>query len=333
MPYNNMKLIIPMAGKGTRLRPHTFTTPKALVELAGSPMLAHVLDSIKELNFDEAIFVVDQEYLGLGKYLTKRFGFKVSFVMQKERLGNAHAIYLTKQLIKDDSDVFVLFADTLIEANLKGLKRIDFDGVIWTKEVDDPRKYGVVFKDGDVITKIIEKPEVVDSNEAIVGMYYFKSSAKLFESIETLIDEDMKTKGEYQLADAIDLMIRNNSVFKSSKVKIWQDCGTIPSLLEANEYLLRKLKLRHDSTPKTSVIINPVFIDKGAQIKNSIIGPNVSVGKDVIIENSILKNSILGDESKVLDVTLKDSVIGKKAKVSNSDQKRLNVGDWSEVLI
>ena len=319
-----MKLIIPMAGNGTRLRPHTITTPKALVELAGKPMLAHVLDRLKSLKFSEVILIVNEENERLKKYIEKNYGYKVSFRVQTERKGDGHAVYQARDAFEDEP-VFIMFADTLMEANFNKLDKKS-DGVIYTKEVENPRAFGVVFEHEGHITKIIEKPETPESNKAIVGTYYFKSSKKLFESLDFVIKNNITSKGEYKMADAIQVLIDQGSLFKTAPVSVWKDCGTMESLLDANKYLLKGMDIK--TKPKTSVIIKPVSIQPGVEIKNSIIGPNVSVGRDTIIENSILQDSIIGSDSEINGVVLTDSIIGKNARVT-SKHKNLNVGDYS----
>ncbi len=321
-----MKLIIPMAGKGTRLRPHTITTPKPLVELAGKPMLAHVLDRIKDLKIKEAVFIVDEEKPALKKYLEKTYGFKVYFEIQKERKGIAHALYQGKKYFGKE-EVFILFADTLIEADFKNLKKTKADGIIWTKEVEDPRKFGVVFLHNDYITKLIEKPEIPPTNKAIVGMYYLKDASKLFKAIKTILDKQIMSKNEYQITDALQIMIESGQKLKNGEVSMWKDCGNVTSLLEANRYLLKKINVK--TTPKKSVIIKPVNIEPGAQIINSVIGPNVSIGRDTLIDGSVIKESIIGKESVIKDTILKNSVIGNNTKVQGNG-KSVSIGDYSE---
>ena len=323
-----MKLIIPMAGKGTRLKPHTHTTPKPLMHVAGKPVLSHLLDSISSLNIDTAIFIVDQENPELAEYLKSNYPFKSVFIQQKERKGVAHAIYGARNHAKDDS-AFILFSDSLIEADLKGVEKTKEDGIIWTKEVKDPRNFGVVFLHEGKITRLIEKPDTPVSDKAIVGMYYIKESNKLFNAIECLIKDGIMTKGEYQITDALQLMINNNAKFISSPVKEWKDCGSVPNLLETNKYLLEKNKKLFNES-KNSVIIKPVFIAKGAKVENSIIGPNVSVGKEAVIENSIISDSIINEKAYVKGATLKDCIIGKEARVHGTT-KKLNIGDSSEI--
>jgi glucose-1-phosphate thymidylyltransferase len=322
-----MKLIIPMAGKGTRLRPHTILKSKALFEIGGKPILGHILNSISKLRIKEAIFIVDEPNLELERFLKQNHKFKCSFVIQKERKGVGHAIYETKKLFNLDSEVFVLFADTLIEADVSNIKKGFHDGIIWTQKVQDPTKYGVVYLNDGIVTRLIEKPEFPDSDLAIVGMYYFKSSKVLFKSLKYIIDNDIKSKGEYQLTDAMQYMINSGSKLISRPVNIWQDCGNFESILEANKYLLNKIDIKGPA-PKTSVIIKPVFIGVGSKVTNSVIGPNVSIGNDCIIDGAIIKNSVIGEEVSIQGGNMDKCLVGSNVNLKIKG-KSLNLGDYS----
>lgn len=325
-----MKLIIPMAGKGTRLRPHTNTKPKPLFSVAGKPIICHILDSVKKLNIDKTIFIVDNPIPDpdLVKILKDNYSFESVFIQQKEQKGVAHAIYGARNHAKDD-DVLILFADTLAETDLSVINKTKADGIIWTKQVEDPSRFGVVFIHDGHITKLIEKPENPISDLAMIGLYYFKKDAKLFDSIEHIIEHDIKAKGEYFLTDAIQIMIDNNQKFEAHQVDIWQDSGTIPYILETNRYLLSKNKSKTVNA-NDSVIIKPVFIEDGVKISNSIIGPNVSVGKNTIIKNAIITDSIIHESAQIEETVLRGSIIGKHTKVKGISNK-LNIGDSSEI--
>jgi len=324
-----MKVIIPMAGKGTRLKPHTHTTPKSLVQVAGKPLLEHILNSISSLSIDTVIFIVDKDYPELRKLISEKYSFKPIFILQKERRGVGHAIFGARKYVISE-EVLILFGDTLVEADFKLIKNPKEDGFVWTKQVEDPREYGVTFLYNDYISKLIEKPEQPVSDKAIVGMYYFKNSDSLFESIEYLIKNDIKSHGEYQLTDAIQNLINNGAKLKAPEVKNWFDCGTVKNLLLTNEYLLKKA-VSSKGNFKNSVLIKPVYIEKGVEIIDSIIGPNVSIGKGAIIKNSIIKNSIINRNTITNNVNLKECIIGNNAKIEGTS-KRLNVGDSSEVF-
>ncbi|NCP61541.1 MAG: nucleotidyltransferase family protein, partial [Flavobacteriales bacterium] len=194
------------AGKGTRLRPFTYTTSKPMIRVAGKPILGHLLDSLSTLKIDKAIFIVSEDNNDLKKFIKKNYSFEAAYILQKDQKGVAHAIYGAKSHVVDD-EIIILFADTLIKADLKKIhKNKDLDGIIWTKQVDDPRSYGVVFTHNGIISNFIEKPETPVSDNAIVGLYYFKKSNKLFAAIEHLLKNEIKTKGEFQLTDALQLL-------------------------------------------------------------------------------------------------------------------------------
>lgn len=316
-----------MAGYSPKLAPHTFNKSKALFEVAGKPILSHVLDRVKGLDFSEVIFVLDEHNPKLEKYLKSKYKFKFSFVLQKERRGVADAIHQARGEFEKDEDVFILFVDTLIEADFKDFKKGFHDGIIWTKKVDDPRRFGVVFHHENYISKLIEKPAVIDSNEAMVGMYYFRSWKVLHKAIKHIIDNDILNQGEYQLTDAMQIMINNGAKLLSREVKTWKDFGSLDSILEANSYLLKNNNIK-SQTPTKCVIIKPVYIGEGCKITNSVIGPHVSIGRDCTIEGCIIRNSIVGEESRVTDANLNKSVIGAKNVVS-ARGKSLNLGDLS----
>jgi len=318
-----------MAGKDRKSRSDTYSTPRSLVHVAGKPLVKHLLNSVSVLDFDKAIFIVDEDFPSLKKMIEKKHSFKSIFVMQKERRGVAHAILGAKKYVEKDEDVLVLFADTLIETNLKIINKHKDDGIVWTKIVKDPRPYGVAFLHDGYISKLIEKPSTPISDRAIVGMYYFKNAGELFRQIEFLIKNDIKTHGEFQLTDAIQLMIEHGDKLKVADVKTWHDCDTVKNLLETNKYLLKKAGSKMPSV-RNSVIIKPDYIDKTAIITNSIIGPNVSIGKGVHIHESVVSESIINEEANISNALLKDSIIGKKTKVEGFS-KKLNIGDLAQV--
>ena len=324
-----MKLIIPMAGRGTRLRPFTYTTSKPMMRVAGKPILGHLLDSLSALKIDKTIFIVSEDNTDLKKFVKKNYSFDATYILQKDHKGVAHAIYGAKNYANNDETI-ILFADTLIKADLKRLhNNKDLDGIIWTKQVEDPRSFGVVLTHNGIISKFIEKPEIPVSDNAIVGLYYFKNSAKLFGAIEHLLKNDIKTKGEFQLTDALQLMVNQNEKLIQEDVAVWKDCGTAQNLLDTQAYLLEHIK---DNKAKTehSIILKPVFIEKGARIINSVVGPNVSIGKDSVIESSIVSNSIVGKNASIGQSILENSIIGNEAKIKGSPRK-LNMGDSSEI--
>ena len=323
-----MKAIILLAGLGTRLRPHTYSKPKPLVQVAGKPVLGHVMDSLKGLTIDETIFVVG--YLGeqIQKYVADHYPqMRARYVEQSEMKGQAHAIRLAKDYI--DEDVLIIFGDTIWETDFARLSRVKGDGLIYTKQVDDPRRFGVVnLKDG-FVTKFVEKPTTPVSNLAVVGVYYFRDWKRLLNALDAVIDRNIQTKGEYFLADAMQLMIEDGARLEAETISVWEDCGTVPAILQTNRYLLSKHGSHARDLPG-SVILPPVYISDGARIVNSIIGPNVSISDEALVENSIVRDSIISEGAHIENRVLESSLIGKDALVRGTFQ-RLNVGDSSEI--
>ncbi len=322
-----MKSIILLAGLGTRLRPHTYSKPKPLVPVAGKPVLGHILDSLDELHLEETIFIVG--YLGdqIQKYVATQYpNMRARFVEQTEMKGQAHAIHLAKEFI--DQDVLIIFGDTIWETDFTRLGRVKGDGLIYVREVADPRRFGVALLQDGYVTKFVEKPSTPISNLAVVGVYYFRDWRGIMHSIDELITRDIKTKGEYFLADAMQLMIEGGARLEVETIPVWEDCGTPEAILKTNRYLVSKQN--NDPKIEGSVILPPVYISDRAQIRNSIIGPNVSVSEDAIIENSILRDCIISEGAFIENRVLESSLIGKDARVRCSFQ-RMNVGDSSEI--
>lgn len=323
-----MKAVILLAGLGTRLRPHTYSKPKPLVQVAGKPVLGHVMDSLKGLTIDETIFVVG--YLGeqIQKYIAEQYPhMRARYVEQNEMKGQAHAIRLAKEYI--DEQVLIIFGDTIWETDFSRLSRVKGDGLIYTKQVDDPRRFGVVNLEDGYVTKFVEKPATAVSNLAVVGVYYFRAWKRLMDSLDALIERNIQTKGEYFLADAMQLMIEEGAHLEAETISVWEDCGTVPAILKTNRYLLNKHGSHVRDLPG-SVIMPPVYISDSAHIVNSIIGPNVSISDEAIIEHSIIRESIVSEGAHIENRVLEGSLIGKDALVRGTFQ-RLNVGDSSEI--
>ena len=321
-----MQVIIPLAGFGTRLRPHTYTKPKPLINVAGKPVLGHILDKLKGLNVEEIVFIVG--YLGdqIREYVSTNYKFKAQYVEQKELLGQAHAIYLAKALVKGPT--VILFVDTLFEANLKKLDQETGDGVIYVKEVEDPRRFGVTLvNEAGHITQLIEKPDSKKDNLAVIGLYYVKEIERLMSAIKTLMDKNIQTKGEFYLADALQLMIDDGAMLRPEPVNIWLDCGKPETVLETNRYLLKhNMDNSNEVSSVASIIVPPVHIDPSVKIKNSIIGPYVTIAANCEIEDSIIRDSIVDEESYIKDAMLRDSLVGRKVDLIGR-YRRLNLGD------
>ena len=324
-----MKAIIPVAGVGTRLRPHTFSQPKVLLNVAGKPIIGHIMDKLVDSGIDEAIVIVG--YLGemIESYLRKNYNIKFTFVNQEERLGLAHAIWMCNEYIEDNEPVFILLGDTIFDVDLTGVLNSPVS-TLGVREVEDPRRFGIAITRNDQIVKLVEKPNEPVGNLAIVGLYFILHSKPLFDCIETLIRENIKTKGEFQLTDALQMMLENGEPLSTFPVNNWYDCGKPETLLSTNRTLLKN-NSSASSYPGT-IINEPVFIAASAQIANAIIGPDTSIGENAVIEDAIIKNSIIGNSSKVRHVSLNNSIIGNNADLSGNPHEA-NIGDFSEIKL
>lgn len=323
-----MKAVILLAGLGTRLRPHTYSRPKPLVNVAGKPVLAHILDGMAELNFDEIIFIVG--YLGdqIEKYVKEKYPrLNSRFVIQEEMRGQAHAINLAKPYI--DQEVLIIFGDTIWETDWTRLARVASDGLIYCHEVPDPRRFGVVTLENGFVTRFVEKPQEPISNLAVVGVYYFKAWDKLMQAIDDILALNIQTKGEFYLADAMQRMIEQGAQLEAERILVWEDCGTREAILHTNRYLLNK-NGKHAPVAQESLVIEPVYIADGAQVRRSIVGPNVSISEGAVIEDSILRDCIISEDAHVSSAMLEWSLIGSQARVKGGFEK-LNVGDSSEI--
>jgi glucose-1-phosphate thymidylyltransferase len=322
-----MKVIIPAAGIGTRLRPHTYSVPKVLLQVAGKPMLAHILDSVRRLRPEKVIFIVG--FLGdqIVQYVSKNYRFKCEFIEQNELKGLGYAINMAAPELEDGQPVLIILGDTIFDADLLPVIEGKHDS-LGVKRVADPRRFGVAEKRGGFVTRLIEKPKKPTSNLAVVGIYYIKSSGALKASLDQIITRRMMTKGEYQLTDALQLMIDGGVRFRTFNVKGWYDCGKPEALLETNRQLLGKGK--QVRRLKGSRIIAPVFAAKSARVEGCVLGPNVSVGEKAHLRDSSIENSIIGQGALVEDSTLTSSLVGNRARIKRASGS-VNVGDSSEI--
>lgn len=321
-----MNVILPVAGLGTRLRPHTWSRPKPLVSLAGKAVLDHVLDRLEPLDLDRVVFVTG--YLGdqIEKYVREHYSFDVVFVEQDHPKGQSHAIIQARGKISGPT--IVLFPDMVFEADMTGLVDSGVDGAIFVKEVPDPSRFGVVIVEDGRITRLVEKPDTPVSNLAVMGVYYFKQIEDLFNAIDTQLEQDIQTKNEYFIADAIQLMVNEGARFIAPTATVWEDCGTSDALLDTNRYLLQQLDGRPESNG--AVFIPPVYVDPTASVLNSIIGPYASVGANAVIEGAIIRDSIVDEGASVHSAVLERSLVGRNA-VLTGNAMRVNIGDTSEV--
>ena len=328
-----MKAIIPVAGVGSKLRPHTYTQPKALISIAGKTILSINIDQLFEAGIRDFIFIVG--YLGdkIKDYVSNTYPHLNShFVYQNERQGTGHAIKLTYDIVNND-EVIVVLGDTICEYDVKEV--IDNPhSMLGIKKVDDPRNFGVAeIDENDFVEHVSEKPAIPKSNMALVGIYKIKESNVLFSCLNKIFNDQIKTDDQYSLTDALECMIQKGARFKSFKVKNWFDCGKKETLLQSNAILLKKLG--GNVTPQNhsfenTIIIPPVSIAPGCDIKNAIIGPHVTIGSNTTIHFSIIKDSIVGSYTTLNEVVLDNSLIGSDANVKGLSRS-LNIGDDTEI--
>lgn len=326
-----------MAGRGSRLRPHTLTIPKPLIPVAGKPIVQRLVEDITKVcgePVEEIAFIIgdfgDQVEKDL-KSVAESLGAKGSIYYQEEALGTAHAILCAKESL--DGKVVVAFADTLFKADFT--LDTNADGIIWVNRVEDPRAFGVVNLDDEgTIVEFVEKPQEFVSDLAIIGIYFFQDGKNLCNELQYLIDNDIKDRGEYQLTNALENMKNKGLKFKTGKVIEWLDCGNKNATVHSNQRVLEfeKDNNKTDASAiiENSVIIEPSMIMEGAKISNSVIGPHVTVGKNSVIENSVISNSIIQNDALVSDANFTNSMIGNKAKYHGS-RKDLSVGDFNEI--
>lgn len=333
-----MKAIIPVAGIGTRLRPHTHTAPKVLLPVAGKPMLAHILDELTSLGIDEITFIVGYKGEMIRDYVTANFSFKANFVEQPEMKGLGHAISLAKPHHYTDEPVLIVLGDTIFKAPLKKVFEMK-ESALGVKKVEDARRFGIVELDAkSQVRRLIEKPENPPTNLAIVGIYWMTDPKLLFDSLDELIAEGRTTKGEFQLTDALQKMLDRGEQMRTFLVDGWYDCGKPETMLETNHDLLdAQLQgaTEHaqisDRFPG-SVMIMPVAIADSVKLENCIVGPHVSVSAGSTLSNCIVRNTIIGTNAEVDSIILQDSIISDNAKVVGN-QFKLNVGDSSEIVL
>ncbi|MFA6978399.1 MAG: sugar phosphate nucleotidyltransferase [Ignavibacteriaceae bacterium] len=322
-----MRAIIPVAGLGSRLKPHTHTIPKVLLNVGGKPILGHILDKLLAEGITKATFIYGHLGELIIKYIAENYpDLQADFVEQKELEGLGHAIYTAIPTF-DDEEIFIILGDTIFDVNLKDVFTAKKNS-LGVKYVENPSRFGVALMTNGYIEKLIEKPQTPVSNLALVGLYYITNAEALKKSLTTLVEKDIRTRGELQLTDALQMMIDDGEKFTTFAVDGWYDCGKPETLLSTNQYLLKE-KSTDVSIP--SVIINqPVFIADSAVIENSVIGPFTTIGENARVSESIIKNSIVGAQAEVSKSLLENSIVGRQSLI-NGSFKRLNTGDSTEL--
>lgn len=327
-----MKAVIPVAGAGAKLRPHTYTQPKALIPIAGKTILSYIVDQLNNAGIYEFIFIVG--YLGekIEEYVKQTYPhLYCHFVHQNERQGTGHAIELAQNII-DGDEVLVTLGDTICEYDVAEVLRSPYN-MLGVKKVDDPRRFGVAeINSNEFIEHVVEKPSIPKSNMALVGVYKIKDSRLLFDCLHQLFTHNIKTQGEYNLTDGLECMIKTGIQFKPFRVKSWYDCGRKETLLETNAILLKKAgSTIHESVQnENAIIIPPVTIGAGCVLKNSIIGPHVSIGPNTTVQYSTIRESIIGAYTTLYEVVIDNSLIGSDASVKGLSRS-LNIGDNTEI--
>ncbi|TAK21004.1 MAG: nucleotidyltransferase [Chloroflexota bacterium] len=326
-----IQVVIPLAGLGTRLRPHTLVRPKPLIPVAGKPMLAHILDRLIGLSVEEVIFITGHLGEQVEAWAATSCPFPCRFVIQRELRGQAPAIALTRELITHP--MLIIFADTIFDADLSGLENLDADGLLFVREVDDPRRFGVAVVEDDLITRLVEKPPEPVSNLAVVGVYYVTRPNDLFAAIDHIVARDQRVGGEFYLADALQEMIVRGARFRVGPTPLWADCGTIEAVLETNATLLGRSGNDIRGTIGSGVtLIPPVFVGEGAMIEQSTIGPFASIGAGTKISRSDIAMSIVGGHCEIHESAIRDSLIGERTQVRGA-RGNLNVSDHGQVTL
>ncbi|HUE77347.1 MAG TPA: sugar phosphate nucleotidyltransferase [Longimicrobiales bacterium] len=312
-----MKVVIPLAGKGTRLRPHTYETPKPLLHVGGRPVMSYILDDLKELGVSEIVFITGYLKEKIEAYIAEEYpGFTSHFVEQEVQDGTAGAVKLAQPFI--DEDLLIIFVDTLFDADLSLVKDLPEGeaGVIWAKEVEDYQRFGVIVTDdAGYMKRIIEKPQDPISKLANIGLYYIRDWEQLFAGIDEALGSTLGPGGEYYLTDAFQYMIDRGGKIRVEHVEGWYDCGKPETLIETNRHLLETTRGRRPTGGSGGRVEDPVRIEEGVSLKDSTIGPNVTMEEGTRVTGSKIRDSIIGRDCVIEDCDLHDSVIGDRVEL------------------
>jgi len=338
-----MKIIVPMAGIGSRLRPHTLTIPKPLTVIAGKPIVQRLVEDIAHVvkqEIEEIAFIIGPAKKGFPSNTEEKLmsiaaelGAKGSVYIQEEALGTAHAIYCAKNSLS--GPCVVAFADTLFKADFT--LNAEADGAIWVKQVEDPSAFGVVKLNEEYITDFVEKPKEFVSDLAIIGIYYFKDGDRLSQEIKYLIDNDIRPSGEFQLTEVLETLKQEGAKFVPGKVDIWMDCGKKDPTVDTNKQVLEleyekgKNLVSESVVLENSEIIQPCYVGEGVVLRNTKIGPHVSIGKNSIVEDSVIVNSLIQTNVEISNASLENAMIGNYAKY-NGNYTSVSIGDYTELI-
>jgi glucose-1-phosphate thymidylyltransferase len=328
-----MKAVIPVAGAGTKLRPHTHTQPKPMIPIAGKPILGHIIESLLEAGIEQQIFITGYLREKIQDFVMEHYGDRIEaeFVIQEPRRGLAHAIWMARESFRDTDEILIVLGDTLFGEDIRNVLKIP-GCALGVQEVDDPRAFGVAIREhGDEhVIQVIEKPEIPTSNLALVGLYKICRIPELIESLDEVVQKPVGEDEEYVLTNALMGMINRGVRFSTYFIENWYDCGKLEGLLRTNRILLERLGKLPQYSFDNSVIIPPVLIQRGCQISNSIIGPNVAISENSRIRDSIIRNSILGAFTQLDSIILRDSVIGNDTSLIGKANS-INIGDNTEI--
>lgn len=320
------KAILPAAGEGRRLKPHTVATPKVLLQVAGKPIIGHILDRLLPTEPEEVIVIVGAQGDQVRAYLESSYLCRFRFVRQDDPRGLGDAVNRASPFFRPGDSVLIVLGDTIVDTDIREM--VGGESMLAVHPVSDPRRFGIVETDGKRVTRLIEKPDVPVSNLAIVGVYYLHDASQLFDAIGRLIAGQRRTKGEYQLTDALQLMLEAGATMWTKTVEHWLDCGTREALIATNRHLLQRVS-QYRPRPGT-VFIPPVFVHDSAIVENSVVGPHVSIGAEAEIRGSVISDSIINDRVIVEHSLLSASILGESSIVRDTP-RRLNLGGFSEL--
>ncbi len=328
-----MKVIIPVAGVGTRLRPHTYTQPKPLIPVAGKPIISFIIDQLVSAGITDFVFVIGHLGEKIKLYLEKRYpNLNKEFIHQENRLGLGHAIWMAKESLREADELFIILGDTIYDTDLSPFLSLE-NSCVGIKKVDIPSEFGIAeINEKREVIRMVEKPKIPKSNQALVGLYKIKEIDVLLEALDYIVTNDYRTNDEYQLTDALMMMVEKGVIFHSITINNWYDCGKKEVLLETNLMLLNKAGFVSSNIPEyyNTIVIHPVAIGKDCDISNSIIGPHVTIGEHTTINDSVISDSIIGNYAKIEEIVLKKSVIGNDTSIKGF-RHSLNIGDNTEI--